>query len=108
MSWTPLPEEHGVHGRGTTSPALDKGRDVPAHFAAAPVPAVEAPPAVALPETQKGDAALARYTGHRIAEQRPELPEPDDIDRQDDWCPEEPCDASEGEPSEYASCLLHP
>src|SRR2546428_74024 len=103
-----LPEDHGVHGRGATPPALDKGRDVPAHLAAAPVPAVEAPPAVAFPETQKRDAALARHTGHRIAEERSELPEPDDIDRQDDRRPEEPSESAEREPGDRTGSLRQP
>src|SRR5437870_3747098 len=103
-----LPEDHGVHSRGTTPPALDKGRDVSAHFAAAPVPAVEAPPAMALPETQKRDAALARHTGHRIAEQRPKLPKPDAIDREDNWCPEEPNESAEREPGDRTGCLRQP
>src|SRR5437016_4607358 len=104
----PLPKDHGVHGRGTAASALDKGRHVSAMFAMVPVPAIEPPPTVALPETEKRDAALTRHAGHRIAQERSELPEPDDVDRKDDWRPEEPGESAERVPGDDIGRLRRP
>src|SRR5438128_12447882 len=102
-----LPEDHGIHGRGATPPTLDEGWDVPAYFAAAPVPTVEAPPAVTFPETKKRDAALTSRTTHRFAKERPKFPEPDNVDRKNDWHPEEPGESAEREPGDGPCCLRH-